>query len=469
MSELRGYDAWIRTLVDQDLPTLNCVVKDICSLSVDDECRADDLTKIILRDANLTSKVLKVANSVYYNRSFVPIKTVSRAIVQLGFENLKNITLATSLIDGFLKGKPKTLLIESLAKSFHAAVQARALVPKLSAEQKEQVFIATLLNNIGELALLASGREEAEIFVAERNSCPENETTISERVLGVDIQDITKGLISEWSLNELICELGEEYGQPSLITRAVNLGSEISKYMHTGMNSIEMARIYTQISAMCNLSLIGAKNQVKQIAEEAAVIAKSYDVDALLAVLPRALESEKEPKHQKTGYEFQHSINEIHKILMDGGDISKIMQASVNALHEDSAIPRVAIAMLDYKSKALDFRYVSGPGTHIWRQSIHIELDKLSKQELLLEFLRAQQSIWYKPAQMVKPLGALEPLENLGDIMMAPLKIDKRLVAILYADGNSDRLSLGAFENFQVIANQLNLMMKVQAVQAGPH
>ena len=129
MSELRGLDAWMRTLSDQDMPTLNSVVKEICELSEDDDCRTDDLTKIILRDANLTSKVLKIANSIHYNRAFMPIKTVSRGIVQLGFDNLKNITLASSLIDSFLKGKPKVLLIESLAKSFHAAVQAPALVP----------------------------------------------------------------------------------------------------------------------------------------------------------------------------------------------------------------------------------------------------------------------------------------------------------------------------------------------------
>ena len=84
MSELRGLEAWMRTLADQDMPTLNSVVKDICELSENDECRTDDLTKIILRDANLTSKVLKIANSIHYNRAFMPIKTVSRGIVQLG-------------------------------------------------------------------------------------------------------------------------------------------------------------------------------------------------------------------------------------------------------------------------------------------------------------------------------------------------------------------------------------------------
>lgn len=111
MIEIRGLEAWMATLAEQELPTLNAVVREICELSENEKCRAEDLTKIILRDADLTSKVLKIANSVHYNPAFASIKTVSRAIVHLGFDNLRNITLATTLIENFLKGKPKALLI----------------------------------------------------------------------------------------------------------------------------------------------------------------------------------------------------------------------------------------------------------------------------------------------------------------------------------------------------------------------
>ncbi len=467
MSELRGLDAWMRTLADQDMPTLNSVVKDICELSEDDECRTDDLTKIILRDANLTSKVLKIANSIHYNRSFMPIKTVSRGIVQLGFDNLKNITLASSLIDSFLRGKPKALLIESLAKSFHAAVQARALVPYLTGEHKEQVFIAALLRNIGELALLSTGREAAEQFVIARNLHPENESAISREILGVDINQINRGLIKEWSLGELARESCEDSVRPTTMASAVNLGNELSKYIHKGVNSPEMERIYQHMATLCGITASAAKTQVTQMAEEAAVIAKSYGVDVLLQALPDTQVAEETPQ-ARTGYEFQQHINQIHKIMFEGGDISKIMQLSVAALFEGSGIPRVTISMLDYKAKSLDIRYVAGKGTNLWRQSVKIELDKLHKGELLHEFLRVQQPVWYQPSQGIKPLGALSALNPQSDLMLAPLKIDKRLIAILYADGDDHKLSARQFEDFQLIANQLNLILKVNAASQ-PH
>ena len=465
MGELRGLDAWMRTLSDQDMPTLNSVVKDICELSEDDDCCTDDLTKIILRDANLTSKVLKIANSIHYNRSFMPIKTVSRGIVQLGFDNLKNITLASSLIDSFLKGKPKSLLIESLAKSFHAAVQARALVPYITGEHKEQVFIAALLRNIGELALLSTGREAAEKFVTERNLHPENEASISREHLGVDINQINRALIKEWSLGDLVRESSEDNVRPTTMACAVNIGNDLSKYIHKGVNSPEMEKIYQQMAKLCCITPAAAKLQVAQMAEEAAVIAKSYGVEVLLQALPEVNPEEfaNETPLKRTGYEFQQYLNQIHKIMFEGGDISKIMQLSVTALFEGSGIPRVTISMLDYKAKSLDIRYVAGKGTSVWRQTVRIELDKLHKGELLHEFLRVQQAVWYQPSEGIKPLGALAVLTTKGDLMLAPLKVDKRLVAILYADGAEHKLAPRQFEDFQLIANQLNLILKVNA------
>ena len=466
MSEIRGLAAWVRALSDQELPTLNSVVREICELSDSDACRADDLTKIILRDADLTSKVLKISNSIHYNRSFSPIKTVSRAIVQLGFENLKNITLATTLIDSFLQGKPRELLIKRLAKSFHAAVQARALVPYLNGEFKEQVFIAALLRNIGELALLSTGSEAAEKFVTERDMFPEDELAISQKYLGVDINQINKSLIKEWSLGELVREAADNTLRPSNMARAVNLANELAKYIDKGMNSPEMTRIYGQMATLCDISTDAAKKQVAAMADEASVIAKSYGVEVLLTALPEILvEEEFETPQVKTGYEFQQYLNQIHKVMFEGGDLSKIMQLSVAALHEGSGIARVTISMLDYKAKSLDIRYVAGKGTSVWRQSVRIELDKLLKGEVLHEFLCAQKPIWYQPGKGVKPLGALSVLTKSGDIMLAPLKIERRLIAILYADGAESSLSARQFEDFQLICNQINLILRVNASQ----
>ncbi len=468
MGELRGLDAWMKSLGEQELPTLDAVVKEICELSENERTRAEDLTHIILRDADLTSKVLKIANSVHYNPSFSPIKTVSRAIVQLGFENLRYITLATALIESFLRGKPKEMMIQCLARSFHAAVQAKAMVPKLSSDSKEQVFIAALLRNLGELALIASGREQVEKFILARNQLPEQERQIAQDYLGVDVNHLTRQLVKEWNLGDLLIEACDNRSQSSEAARAVNLGNELSKHIHRGIKDPEVQKLCEQAARLCQIAPEDARKQVLLMADEAAVVAKSYGVEVLISALPdpHQLEQEEAQAHARPDYYFQHQLNEIHQLMLMGEDISKITQVSINALYEGSGLPRVVIAVVDYTSKSLDLRYTAGRGTHLWLQLPPIKLDNLHKGELLHDFLRNQQPLWYQPRLLSKETGALRVFGASGDIMLAPLFLNKRLVAILYADAHEGNFSQRQFEEFQLIGNQLNLMMRINAATA---
>lgn len=465
MGELRGLDAWMTSLSEQELPTLDAVVKEICELSENEKTRAEDLTRIILRDADLTSKVLKIANSVHYNPSFSPIKTVSRAIVQLGFENLRNITLATTLIDTFLRGKPKELMIQCLARSFHAAVQAKAMVPHLSSERKEQVFIAALLRNLGELALIASGREQVEQFILARNQLPDQERQLAQDYLGVDVNHLTRQLIKEWNLGELLVEACDNRSQSSEAAQAVNLGNELSKHIHRGMKDDEVCKLCDQAARLCKISVEDAHKQVLLMADEAAVIAKTYGVEVLISALPdpHQLEPSELSEQPKPDYYFQHQLNEIHQLMLVGEDISKITQVSINALQEGAGLARVVIAVVDYKNKSLDIRYTAGRGTHLWLQQPPIKLDNLRKGELLHDFLRSQQPLWHQPKLLDKDIGALRVFGASGDMMLAPLFLNKRLVGILYADALEGKFSQRQFEEFQLIANQLNLMMRISA------
>ena len=120
-----GLQSWIDRLNQAELPALAAVVQDLQRLAQQDSASVQQLADVLLRDAALTSKVLRVGNSVYYNPSQETIKTISRAIVLIGFDNVRLIGLSVSLIDGLLTRAPREQLQELLARSFHAAVQAR--------------------------------------------------------------------------------------------------------------------------------------------------------------------------------------------------------------------------------------------------------------------------------------------------------------------------------------------------------
>lgn len=465
MSEIRGLAAWMRALSDQNLPTLNTVVTAICDLSDNHHSSTQDLTEIILRDADLTSRVLKIANSVHYNRSLSPIKTISRAIVQIGFINIKNITLASTLIDSFIQGKPRALLIQRLAKSFHAAVQARAMVPYLSNDKQEQVFIAALLRHIGELAILSTGREAAEKFIIARDLHPEKEHELSIEFLGVDIQHLNRSLIQEWSLGELVNEACERHGKLSLMATVVNLGNEVSLHIHKGMNSVSMNAVCKKVGELCEISLMAAQQQILMMAEESSVIAKTYGAESLLKALPNrdALEQASQLQPQKQ-HELSHYLNHMHHMMTNGESLSTIMQTAVLALNESVGAARASIAMMDYDNKCLEVRYIAGKGTNDWRMDGKIDLERLHNGELLHDFLRKQLTMWYQPSKSNLPIGILRITGEEGDRMLGALKINKRIIAVIYADAAGELLIEQQFEEFQLVVNQLNMMLMVSAM-----
>lgn len=473
MGELRGLDAWLHCLAEQELPTLNAVVREICEVSQNERSRAEDLTKIILRDANLTSRVLKIANSVHYNTSFDPIRTVSRAIVRLGFENLKTITLTSSVIETFLQGKPQAELIKSMARAFHAAVQARAMVAHLDAENREQVFIAALLRNIAELALLSTGKSVVTTFVEARNLHPEQERNLSIEHFGTDLLSLNHHLIKDWSLGDVIMEATEARASPSIRAKAVALGNELSKQIYKGMHNPDVIHLCERVGKLCNISFDEAKKQIMLKADEASVIAKNYSADVLVSALPDpgqledvVKEEEKIESNDATNnidYSFQQHLNKLHQAMLINDDISEITQAALIALYEGSKISRCGILIIDYKSKAMDVRYVAGKGTHAWRQEIKITLDHLHKGELLHDILLNQKPLWYKAKQFIKEIGQLKLFGAKGDIFLAPLQHNKRLMAMIYADNSEGNLNAKQFEEFQLIANQLNLLMRLNA------
>lgn len=58
---------WIERISENELPIFNYTVKSINGVISKDATSTSDLSRIILRDANLTARVLRLANSASYN------------------------------------------------------------------------------------------------------------------------------------------------------------------------------------------------------------------------------------------------------------------------------------------------------------------------------------------------------------------------------------------------------------------
>lgn len=136
-----------------DLPVFRASVLEVVRLSEDTQCAASDIARVILQDQGFAVKVLRIANSTYYNRSDHSIKTISRAVVLLGVEVIRDICLGLGFVEVFQRHHPWIDLRRILARSYFTAVLTRELAGLLKDSHKEEMFLAGLLQYLGLLAI----------------------------------------------------------------------------------------------------------------------------------------------------------------------------------------------------------------------------------------------------------------------------------------------------------------------------
>jgi HD-like signal output (HDOD) protein len=136
---------WVAHIREQDMPALGATVVLIQEVTGDERATNDRLAQVILQDPAMTAKVLKLANSAFYNPSRQSISTISRAIIVLGFNTVAEISLGIRLVDSLLSGGVQQRVLDEMALSFHAAVQARTIAGLRRDGHGEEVFICSLL------------------------------------------------------------------------------------------------------------------------------------------------------------------------------------------------------------------------------------------------------------------------------------------------------------------------------------
>jgi len=218
-----GLQSWIDRFNQAELPALAAVVQDLHRLTLGDKSSVQQLADVLLRDAALTTKVLRIGNSVYYNPSQEPIRTISRAIVLIGFDNVRQIGLSVSLIDGLLARSSRDQLAELLARSFHAAVQARNIAGYVLTKNDEEVFIAALLHNVGELAFWGCAGDAADDLASALAQPGVDEDELVMQLLGTSFRQLSLALVKSWNLGDTVSLAHQSTSQNDPAVKAVTL------------------------------------------------------------------------------------------------------------------------------------------------------------------------------------------------------------------------------------------------------
>jgi HD-like signal output (HDOD) protein len=153
-SELRA--SLTKILAGRPLPIIRHTAVKVISLLSSPHTKVDAITDAILHDQAFTARVLKVANSVFYQRRNDKITTLSQAIMRTGYDTIRDIAIATEFAELVQKRLPQTVSLRRLlAKTFVAGHQACALGQARRLPDAQALFTNVLLESLGEFALAA--------------------------------------------------------------------------------------------------------------------------------------------------------------------------------------------------------------------------------------------------------------------------------------------------------------------------
>lgn len=181
----------------QALATLPEVTAQVIKTVEDPRSSAAQLHAIVRHDPALVSRVLKVVNSAFYG---LPgqVTSIDRAIVLLGLNAVKNLSIAASMGQMFrgLKLTDKFTAKDLWAHCVAVAIVAKELARKTRPALAEEAFLGGMIHDIGILIALQTWPEQVRT-VCERTG-EETFFDLEKTVVGVNHAFLGKSLAEKW-------------------------------------------------------------------------------------------------------------------------------------------------------------------------------------------------------------------------------------------------------------------------------
>ncbi|MDX9857051.1 MAG: HDOD domain-containing protein [candidate division Zixibacteria bacterium] len=189
----------------QDLLSMPQAISEILGEMDKPEFSNEALSRIILKDASLTARILRLANSPFYHR-LKDIKNVSQAIQVLGSTTVKCLALSSSVLNPGHLEKTSGVNVRSLFSSILTVAAAAEKIAKGVAYRSPDVaFVSGLLHHVGVLFFLHHYPKDYRRIIA-RDVKAVTLLDAEREVFGIDHAEVGWQLCRRWRLPNEISE-----------------------------------------------------------------------------------------------------------------------------------------------------------------------------------------------------------------------------------------------------------------------
>ncbi|MBI5559415.1 MAG: HDOD domain-containing protein [Deltaproteobacteria bacterium] len=208
----------LRDFIDR-MPSLSTTVTKVMEVCNQPNTSPNDLNRVIALDPVLTGHVLKLINSAYYS---LPnqVTSLTRAIIMLGLNTVKNLALSTAVLGTLGKEKSQCFSMDAFwTHSICVGVTAKALaaVKNIPTINREEYFVTGLLHDLGKIPLSNCFPEEYQqaLDLADLQRC--SLLQAEKMIFGFDHRLTGKMIGEKWQLNQSMISCLTHHHNPETV------------------------------------------------------------------------------------------------------------------------------------------------------------------------------------------------------------------------------------------------------------
>ncbi|WP_062790680.1 HDOD domain-containing protein [Aquitalea pelogenes] len=193
-----------------DFPALSQAINAINHIGNADSERLQVLAEIILKDFSLTNKLLRVVNTANFSQFGGAVSTISRAIVILGFDTIRNLALTLLLFEHMHNRSHAQEVRDVATSALFCGLLARSLARHCRMQEAEEALICGMFQQLGELLCVYYFRNEYHL-IRKKTDTGSSPAQAVQHTLGISYATLGASTAEAWSFPERIVSSLEPY------------------------------------------------------------------------------------------------------------------------------------------------------------------------------------------------------------------------------------------------------------------
>jgi len=455
--------AWVGELTQQDLPVLRQTRQALTALEKLANVSGSQISAQALPDPMMVLKVMRMANSGRASRFAQPVLTIEHAVMMNGLSASFAKMQTCPVLEEIVTPEVSHGWWIVIARAYHAACQARDWAILRLDMNVEEVYIATLLQELGEMALWNVVPEQMKRLENERRK--QGAAEAEQQRFGFTLDALTLALAEAWNLPPLIASaLRTEDCEAHPRARLVSLARKLARHAEHGWYDIALQQDMEEIADTLKISMDDATARIHRVAADTArgrTFPAVSPAATWLPLLPGPWPDDEVSPAPVVSDPFDETMATLAADVGGKLHLNDLMKLVLKGMRDGIGLQRLVFAVLTPDGAQLRARFVVGAGESAALRQFQFDMHKPS---LFSKLMGKKQAFWMNDETRPKVQSLLdEETQRITEgyqFFAMSVAVRGRSVGLFYADHEANALEAAAYEKFKRLCTQAALNME---------